>query len=221
MSQLNRNTRGWQGRKQHQRPPDDAWIITRRTDDKMLGPDLPAIDGVTWHKLTRAWYRDIRKSDVAQIYTDSEWHSLLDAALLKNAIASGIGRNGKPLGHRDFQGYQTELRQKESALLLSPESRKRLRVVFVDPENATPETVAKSPAKPNYRDLFSDESAEQAEPELPAETVEPDPMLEVPMSVEEYEGLLNEKQKALINSSVSSQKSDDKQLQAVQFSKLH
>lgn len=133
---------------------EDSWIIPKRTDRKALGPSLPNLDVVVWHSETKKWYDAIRKSDIAQVLTDYQWQSLLDAALLKNAIVSGIGRNGKPLGHRDFQGYQSELRQQLNALGLTPESQKRLKIVFVDP--APQEQAKKNQPSVDYRKAFGD-----------------------------------------------------------------
>lgn len=149
MSLTGLNTRGHQQRKSYKRTPEDAWIIEKRVTRELLGPSLPNLDGVSWHVQTREWYNAVRRSDIASVYTESEWQSLIDAALLKNAIISGVGRNGKVIGHRDFQGYQAELRQQMNGLLLTPESRKRNKVIFVGPEPKEPAGPASSSV--NYR----------------------------------------------------------------------
>ncbi len=122
------STRGHLTRQSYKQASEDSWVIPKRTDTNLLGPDLPRLDGVTWTTQTRSWYREVRRSDIASIYTDAEWQMVLSTALVHNAIWSGN------LPMRERQTFQTELRQQLSALLLTPEARKKNKVVFVDPD---------------------------------------------------------------------------------------
>src|SRR5688572_18721362 len=100
MSLTGLNTRGHLIRKTSKQVSEDAWIIPKRTNKVSLGPDLPKVDGVVWCDQTKFWYREVRKSDIAQIYTDVEWQSVLMAALVHNEIWSG------KLPNRERQTFQ-------------------------------------------------------------------------------------------------------------------
>ncbi len=97
--------------------PNTVTEITVTVDDEVRGPDLPK--GRAFHPRTVVWYDNMRKSEVAQLFLDSDWDFLLDTAML----------------HTEFWHGQlklaAELRLRAAAFGITPEHRARLRLNIV------------------------------------------------------------------------------------------
>ncbi|ACZ40250.1 hypothetical protein [Sphaerobacter thermophilus] len=92
------------------------------TPARQRAPRLPAIDGLAWHTKTRAWWRNVWRSPMAEQYTPSDEDGLLRLAILVNSF------------------YQThdpklmaEIRLQEQRFGLDPVSRARLRWELAPP----------------------------------------------------------------------------------------
>ena len=89
-------------------------------DGVLRGPELPPGQ---WHDRTVAWWDTWRRSPQAQAFTETDWDSLLEAALLHTALWEG-----------DLK-VAPELRLRVAKFGATWEDRQRLRVQ-VDPETA-------------------------------------------------------------------------------------
>jgi hypothetical protein len=78
-------------------------------------PRLPKIDGVEWHKMTRAWWRDVWRSPMAAEYVDADKHALYRLAVLINKYWES-----------PTQALAAEIRLQQQAFGLTPLDRRRL-----------------------------------------------------------------------------------------------
>ena len=104
-------------------------------------PNLPK--GFDWHPQTREWWKMWAKSELAQDFTDAEWHFLADTARLHHEFWSG-----------QLQ-YAAELRMRSAKFGVTPEDRVRLRIqVLTAVEAQDKVTAAHSTAVPASRDRY-------------------------------------------------------------------
>lgn len=84
-------------------------------DGEVRGPELPA--DAPWHDQTIAWYETWRRSEIAQLWTDTDWDFLVDTAVLHTQFWMRANFN-----------VGAELRQRVAKLGATVEDRQRLRV---------------------------------------------------------------------------------------------
>lgn len=109
-------------------------------------PDLPDLgDDHTWHRLTRAWWRNVWRSPMASEYLDTDRDGLVRLAILVNAyyVAPGIK-------------LAAEIRQQEARFGLSPVDRSRLQWEVQKGEEAE-ERRRRRPAQPAEQRDSSDD----------------------------------------------------------------
>lgn len=78
-------------------------------------PRLPRIDGVTWHAMTVAWWREVWRSPMAEEYLRADIHALYRLAVLINQF---WGNPSKEMA--------AEIRLQQQAFGLTPIDRRRL-----------------------------------------------------------------------------------------------
>lgn len=92
-------------------------------------PDLPTvsvdIDGqlheIRWSPMTVEWWNDWRNSPQAEVFSRSDWRSLLTTAMVAEKF------------HRTWEvRYAAELRQREAAFGATPIDRLRLRMAWAE-----------------------------------------------------------------------------------------
>ena len=64
----------------------DAQVTKVASDGAVRGPELPDGD---WHPRTVAWWQTWRTSPMSQTFTDTDWDTLLDTALLHTQMWNG------------------------------------------------------------------------------------------------------------------------------------
>jgi len=64
----------------------EAQVTKVAADGAVRGPDLPEGD---WHPRTVAWWQTWRTSPMSQTFTDTDWDTLLDTALLHTQMWNG------------------------------------------------------------------------------------------------------------------------------------
>jgi len=90
-------------------------------DGVRRGPSLldKTPEGHDWHTMTRDWWMCWRESPQAMFMGDTDWHSLLVAAVIHNRICWGTSNTA-------LAALSGELRQRESRIGASIEDRRRL-----------------------------------------------------------------------------------------------
>jgi hypothetical protein len=78
-------------------------------------PELPDLDDVYWHPLTRSWWADIWASPMAPEFDGSDVHGLFVMAMLVNAF-----------WNEPSQGLAAEIRLQRQCFGLTPIDRRRL-----------------------------------------------------------------------------------------------
>src|SRR5688500_5281099 len=118
------------------RPPKPAHLRQNRTKksgaatleapERPKIPRLPNLDGVDWHPLTRAWWRNVWRSPMAGEYLETDVDGLGRLALLIKAFY----RYGDPK-------LMAEIRLQEARFGLSPIDRSRLQWEVAKGEEAS------------------------------------------------------------------------------------
>lgn len=83
-------------------------------DDELRGPELP--NDIDWHPRTQAWWAVWRRSMQAQTFTETDWSSLLDTAMVHTRMWSGA------------PSLASEVRIREAKFGATPEDRARLHI---------------------------------------------------------------------------------------------
>lgn len=107
------------------KPMYEDKFLARRTDRKLLGPNLP--DNITWSDRTKEWWKTWRRSEIAAIFEPSDWESLLETAVLHNMYWSG------DLDNRYMVSTAAEIRRRVAAYGATYEDRLKLRLKFAPP----------------------------------------------------------------------------------------
>lgn len=128
-----------------QRRNQKAGAATLETPERPRIPRLPNLDGVEWHPLTRAWWRNVWRSPMAGEYLETDVDGLGRLALLINAFY----QTGDPK-------LMAEIRLQEARFGLSPVDRSRLQWEVAKGEEAS--TRRRRPSTP------SQQSQERADP---------------------------------------------------------
>lgn len=106
-------------------------------DGELRGPELP--DGIAWHARTQAWWDVWRRSAQAQTFTDTDWSSLLDTAMVHTRMWGGDPR------------LAAEVRIREAKFGATPEDRARLHLEVEQPGPATPRVAPVKTVDPRAR----------------------------------------------------------------------
>jgi len=110
-------------------------IITE--DGVIRGFDLPDHPNIQWCKLTRAWWEMWRRSPQAKLMIETDWWSLLEAAMIHNELwrirRPDVARD-KPLAASNVALLMAEMRRREDAFGATWEARKRNRLAIKTPQ---------------------------------------------------------------------------------------
>lgn len=127
----------------------ESFVLERRTDDNLMGPDLSWT--IDWHPETKTWWEEIRRSELALILEPSDWRFLQDTALLHHDVW-----NTPKMSLAMKTNAMAEIRQRMSKFGATIEDRLKLRMKFADA--TTKEVKAQvEAAKTNYRALLGAE----------------------------------------------------------------
>lgn len=147
------------GQVRHRVPPRHDWIEIEDVPYKGRPPvTLPKslqsritedgdIIDIPVHKMTRAWWRRIKAMPHCVLWSESDWQFALETALVADAMFYGAPTRA------------TELRQREKVLGTTVDSRRDLRIRYVDPQPAEDEEDAEADGgatvarMDDYRDL--------------------------------------------------------------------
>jgi hypothetical protein len=112
--------------------------LTVQVTPRKRAPSLPERgEGLTWHRLTRLWWRDVWRSPMAAEYLDADVHGLYRLAVLVDRFWT----------HPSVSVAQTIAHQ-EQRYGLSPLDRRRLEWIVEKAEQATQQRRAPEPPKP-------------------------------------------------------------------------
>lgn len=171
-------------------PKDDADRVRRNApkfeettiepDDEIRGFALPPYpdSAIQWCGLTVEWWNMWRASPQAKLMAESDWWSLLVAAMCHNEIwrprkAPWTGIN-KPLGANSVTVLMAELRRREEAFGATWEARQRMRMKIKtsqSDEEQQKDIDAAAVGAVNYMEVFL-ESVEKAKAKNKAELEE-------------------------------------------------
>lgn len=90
-------------------------VLGAEEQPRKRAPRLPELEGNTWHRMTRAWWRDVWHSPMASEYVRADEHGLVRLAVLINDFW------GKPT-----KELAAEIRLQQQAFGLTPLDRRRL-----------------------------------------------------------------------------------------------
>lgn len=108
-----------------------------RWDGVTRGPSLPRLEDIKWSDRTKAWWKTWRQSPQAMVMHDTDWETMLEAALLHNRFwdpdCPDTARNA----------IAAELRRRVAAFGATFEDRMKLRMSVNTPhsEQATEEAI--------------------------------------------------------------------------------
>jgi hypothetical protein len=126
--------------------------LPRRTDDKLIGPDLPK--GKAWHEETKKWWDTWRKHPIAPMLEETDWNTLKRTAILHSDFWFGL------LPPTQQVSYAAEIRRVETMYGATVEDRLKLRMKFVDsdgtPNGSNDNGTPKNP-QVDYSALLGDE----------------------------------------------------------------
>ena len=106
--------------------------LTRRSDDKLIGPDLPKTKA--WHEETKMWWDMWRRSPIAPLLEESDWNALKRTAILHSEFWHGT------LPPTQQVSFAAEIRRVESMYGATVEDRLKLRMKILEPsKDGTPE----------------------------------------------------------------------------------
>jgi hypothetical protein len=129
-------------------------VLERRTDDELIGPDLHW--SIDWHPITKEWWDEWRRSEIAVILEPSDWKFLQDTALIHHR-----SYNDTRTSIAQVTAAMAEIRQRVAKFGATLEDRLKLRIKFAETTTAENKAAA-GPAvdkKINYRALVqSDDS---------------------------------------------------------------
>lgn len=131
------------------------------TDDGVKrGPNLP--EYFVWHPQTVSWYEDFRVSPNAQLCEDTDWESVLIAALLHNRLWTGMDLFAqgayKAMTPAEMTSLSGELRRRMAPYGYTNEDRLRLNVYIEsgDPDEQADTVVVKGEVI-DYAALLADQ----------------------------------------------------------------
>ncbi len=99
-------------------------VLTRKAPQRERAPYLPR--GYDWHKLTRAWWKDVWSSPMAAEYLRADMHGLYRLALLIDRFWEDPSTK-----------LAAEIRLEQQAFGLTPLDRRRLQWSIEQAESAT------------------------------------------------------------------------------------
>lgn len=138
-------------RQRRNAPPIPTTILDRRTDNELIGPDLPK--EFAWGKRTREWWDMWRRSEIAPRLEKSDWEHLMDTAVLHNEYWS------RTLASNGMVAYAAEMRRRVAAFGATLEDRLKLRIKFADvpSEESEQKTGVYTAPKNNYQILLEED----------------------------------------------------------------
>lgn len=137
-------------RQRRNAPPIPTTILNRRTDDNLIGPELPK--EYAWNKRTRDWWDMWRRSEIAPRLENSDWEHLLDTANLHNEYWS------RTLSLGNMVSYAAEIRRRVAAFGATLEDRLKLRIKFADTQEEEKTELSKNgkSSVSSYKDLLEE-----------------------------------------------------------------
>lgn len=103
-------------------------------DGKVRGIELPEMDSVVWCVRTREWWQMIRETPQAALFKLSDWHNLLDTALLHNEMWSNPS-----LKATERSTIAGEIRRRTEAYGFTWRDRQKFGIAYADPEDVVEE----------------------------------------------------------------------------------
>ena len=103
-------------------------------DDKLAGPDLPALADEQWHPATVRLWEDLRRNPILRDEPALTWCFLVDTAMLHHRMWA----------HGEYR-HAAELRLRLAKVAATPEDRQRMKIKIADhvPEStSTPANVS-------------------------------------------------------------------------------
>lgn len=94
----------------------------------LRGFDLPEHPNWKWTKLTQEWWEMWRRSPQAKLMEESDWWSLLEAAMIHHELWRIRTPAMKPMTPMNMATLMSELRRREDAFGATWEARQRLRL---------------------------------------------------------------------------------------------
>lgn len=134
----------------------DSFVLERRTDDELIGPDLSWT--LDWHPETKKWWDEIRTSEMAFILEPSDWRFLQDTALMHHHIW-----NSKKMSIAQMTAAMAEIRQRVAKYGATLEDRLKLRIRFADAETKELKNEREHyKTNQDYRALLEDEGSDDS-----------------------------------------------------------
>jgi hypothetical protein len=107
-------------------------------DGKVRGPELPDMDTLVWCVRTREWWQMIRECPQAKLFKLSDWHHLLDAALVHNRLWSHPAQ----LKPAELTTLESELRRRTESYGFTWADRRKYGIWYSDAEDIVEEAEA-------------------------------------------------------------------------------
>lgn len=129
-------------------------VLPRREDGELIGPDLNW--SIDWHPITRAWWDEWRRSELALILEPSDWQFLQDTAYIHHR-----SYNDTRASIAQVTAAMAEIRQRVAKFGATFEDRIKLRIRFAEATTAEAKAAAgpQVDKKIDYRALVeSDDS---------------------------------------------------------------